>query len=116
MLFDVGANLDARVLDVAVAIDLAAALEESVTRTIIVVPTTTDRETIDVALRTVRRAEIARPDALVAPMVRTDGSDTKLARRILEDAGGKGGLILVHPRLMPRALEALNVAAISPWR
>ncbi len=115
VLFDVGGNLVSRVLDVMISIDLDVALQEIGMPVLVFVPTTTDAETMRIAKGTVQRIQIAMPSALIVPVICEDGGDAVRASKFMTEAVG-GSMVLRHPRLMPRALEAVNRSTASPWQ
>ena len=115
VLFDVGANPDARVLDGLAAVDLDAVLHAVGAQIVVVVPTTTEFETIAVARRTISRVEIALPEALIVPIIGGDGGDLSAAKEHVKEMGSHGRP-LMHPRLLPRALASVSEATVSPWR
>ncbi len=121
-IFDIGANFPARVAEVLAATDTDAHLSSVGTPTTILIPITTESEAVILGARAMELLRAALPHARAVVVMCDDGNlfaniPDASAKRIfakhfqpLIDAGN----IIRQPRLLPRALSALEASGLTP--
>ncbi|HEY8065418.1 MAG TPA: hypothetical protein VIF40_11960 [Methylosinus sp.] len=122
VLVEIGANLPSRVADCIAAAETGTFLAQSGTEVTIVVPTTTDPEAITLGCRTLRQLREAFPGARALVCLCQDGASweeitNSKAREAYDEQLSPlitAGEFFRLPRLLPRALAALDASALTP--
>ncbi|MFY0732507.1 hypothetical protein [Aurantimonas sp. NFXS3] len=115
---DVAGSVDGRVLEAFVLMDFMGAARDAGYRIAAFVPYNSESDAIALASRTIDRVSVALPGTQIVPVHSVDGGSLEhlpavTARHLASMQ--KERTTIVHPRLLPRALAAVEATRRSPY-
>jgi hypothetical protein len=116
---DVAGSVDARVLETLLKLDIAGAASESGYKVAVFTPFLLEHDAMLLATRSIKRATLVLPDAVIVPVLAETGDrveDLSKEQQRLGKAIEGDRLLIKHPRLLPRALAAVEKTGQSPYR